>query len=59
MQHLVESVVGFGSVQSQKNMLNIWSLVQRGRRSGGLLERTGAAVLKTTNTPAKKERMKK
>lgn len=32
VRHPEESVlVDFGSVKSQKNMLNIWSLVQRGR----------------------------
>lgn len=39
-----ESVlVDFGSVKSQKNMLNIWSLVQQGKGEGGegQLESTG------------------
>lgn len=36
MQCPEESVlVDFGSVKSQKNMLNIWSLVQRGKGEGG------------------------
>lgn len=36
MQHPEESVlVDFGSIKSQKNMLNIWILVQRGEEGGG------------------------
>lgn len=39
MQHPEESVlVDFGSIKSQKNMLDIWSLVQRGEEGEGLLE---------------------
>lgn len=58
MQHPEESViVDFGSVKSQKNMLNIWNLVQRGEGSGwGLLERMGGEA---TNTPGRKERRKR
>lgn len=43
VQHPEESVlVDFGSVKSQKNMLNIWNLVQRGKGGGeGQLESTG------------------
>lgn len=38
-RHPEESVlVDFGSVKSQKNMWNIWSLVRRGEGSEGLLE---------------------
>lgn len=56
MRHPEESVlVDFGSVKSQKNMLNIWSLVQRGEGSKEPLESTGGEVLKTTNTPGRKE----
>lgn len=52
VRHPEESVsVDFGSVKSQKNMLNIWSLVQRGEGSEGPPESTGGEVLKTTNTP--------
>lgn len=54
--HPEESVlVDFGSVKSQKNMLNIWSLVQRGEGSEGLPESTGGEVLKTTNTPGRRK----
>lgn len=59
VRHPEESVlVDLVSVKSQKNMLNIWSLVQRGEGSEGPLERTGGEVLKTTNTPGgrRKER---
>jgi len=52
VRHPEESVlVDLVSVKSQKNMLNIWSLVQRGEGSEGPLERTGGEVLKTTNSP--------
>lgn len=46
VQHPEESVlVDFGSIKSQKNMLNIWILVQRGDGGGreGLLGRTGGS----------------
>lgn len=53
MRHPEESVlVDLVSIKSQKNMLNIWSLVQQGKGSEGPLEGTGGGVLKTTNTPA-------
>lgn len=56
VRHPEESVlVDFGSVKSQKNMLNIWSLVQRGEGSEGLPESTGGEVLKTTNTPGRRK----
>lgn len=43
VQHPEESVlVDFGSVKSQKILLNIWSLVQRGKGGGeGQVESTG------------------
>ncbi len=56
VQHLEESVlVDFGSEKSQKNMLNIWNRVQRGEGSKGLPESTGVEVLKSTNTPGRKD----
>ncbi len=59
VRHPEESVlVDFGSVKSQKNMLNIWSLVQRGEGSEGPPESTGGEVLKTTNTPGRREERK-
>lgn len=58
-RHPEESVlVDFGSVKSQKNMLDIWSLVQRGEGSEGPPENTGGEVLKKTNTPGIRERRK-
>lgn len=56
VRHLEESVlVDFVSVKSQKNMLNIWSLVQRGEGSEGPLECARGEVLKMSNTPGRKE----
>lgn len=52
MWHLEESVlVNFVSVKSQKNMLNIWGLIQRGEGSEGPLERVAGEVLEMSNTP--------
>lgn len=56
MRHPEESVlVDFGSEKSQKNMWNIWSLVQRGEGSEGPPESMGGEILKATNTPGSKE----